>query len=80
MLTSNQEILRRLGALEQQIRDCKKEIELRAEEKRIDNDGYMITKSGAKYSLVGKDFYMKSMQAMVAHANKKLNGCQCEEK
>jgi predicted secreted protein len=73
MLTSNQEILRRLGVLEQQVEDCKQEIESRSEEKRIDNEGYLIVKDKGKYSLVSKDFYYKALQSLVI-ANKKLGG------
>jgi len=80
MLTSNTEILRRLGALEQQWNDCQAEIDMRVKEMRVDNDGYIIAEGNdGKYSLVGKDFYMKSLQAMVDHANQKLR-CKCEEK
>jgi hypothetical protein len=81
MLTSNTEILRKLGALEQQWNDCQAEIDRRIKEQRIDNDGYLIVEGDeGKYSLVGKDFYMKSLQTIVSHANQKLNGCKCEEK
>jgi hypothetical protein len=60
MLTSNQEILRRLGALEQQWNDCKAEIDRRIKEQRIDNDGYLIVEDDeGKYSLVGKRFLYK---------------------
>jgi hypothetical protein len=74
MLTSNTEILRRLGVLEQQWNDCQAEIEMRVKEKRVDNDGYLIDQdSNGNYSLVGKEFYYNALRAMVDHANKKVN-------
>lgn len=73
MLTSNTEILRRLGALERQLEECKNEITMRSKEKRVDNDGYIIAEGqDGTYSLVGKEFYYKSLQAIVEHANQKL--------
>jgi hypothetical protein len=80
MLTSNTELLRRLGVLEKQWQDTQAEIDLRVKENRVDNDGYIITEGkDGNYSLVGRDFYYQSLQAMVNHANNKLNECKCKE-
>jgi hypothetical protein len=73
MFTSNGEILRRLEALNKQWNDTHAEIEMRIKQKRVDNDGYIITENqSGTYSLVSNEFFMESLKAMVGHANEQL--------
>jgi len=73
MFTSNTEILRRLEALNKQWNDTQAEIDLRIKQKRVDNDGYIITENhNGNYSLVSNEFFMESLKSMVSHANEQL--------
>jgi hypothetical protein len=75
MFTSNRDILRRLDNLKEQLKATEKEINLRMQEARGDNDGYVITKNdNGKYSLVAKEFYLKQL---VKSANEQLRASSC---
>jgi len=57
MLTNNKTILARMESLEKQLQEIKSEIEDRIENKKIDNDGYVIFKSSnGNLMLVDGDF------------------------
>lgn len=77
MLTSNGELLRRLEALNRQWEDTQAEIDLRVKQKRVDNDGYLLTEGqSGQYSLVSKDYYIETMTQMVNNMKAK---CKCKE-
>lgn len=58
MLTGNRELLNKYGALKQQLKDTKKEIDERIAEGRVDNSGYKIQYSDEfkQYMIVDVDF------------------------
>ena len=57
MLTGNKELLNKYGALKQQLKEIKREIDDRILENRVDNNGYKIKYSGEfrQYMIVDVD-------------------------